>query len=162
MAYPKSTWVKMKMDYASGDYSVRQLSEKYNISTESIEKHKFAEKWKKGSLAQKIGKKIEAKIETDMIALFAKHGMTPEALVKKLVDGMYNSEKREDGESVPDSRTQLEYTKEVNKITGIYAPVRKELAGAGGIPLIPAIAVESISKEQAAATAALAKKLSEN
>ena len=142
MAYPATTWAKVKADYETGDYSVDKLHQKHTISREAIITKMVRKKWEKGKNAPIIQQTIAEK----NIAMFAKLGMTQEKLAIKLIEGVTISETTTkeladlvnegtvDLETilkmvprlVDDRKLSLEYIKEINKCTGIHAPVKRD------------------------------------
>ncbi len=142
MAYSAKTWALVKVDYESGDYSVDKLHQKHTISREAIITRMVREKWEKGKNAAIIEKTIAEK----NIALFAKLGMTQEVLAKKLIEGVNIPEatttklvemlKDDDMDMdfitkvvpqlVDDRKLALEYMKEIIKLFGTHAPIKRE------------------------------------
>ena len=142
MAYPATTWAKVKADYETGNFTIEKLWKKYGIAAVTIETKIIKEKWIKGSSAPAIQQTIAEK----NIAMFAKLGMTQEKLAIKLIEGVTISETTTkeladlvnegtvDLESilkmvprlVDDRKLSLEYIKEINKCTGIHAPVKRD------------------------------------
>lgn len=142
MAYTTTTWAKVKADYESGNFTIEKLWKKYGISESSIEKKIIKEGWIKGENVIAIQQTIAEK----NIELFAKRGMTQADLVDKLISGVNSQTKvieelaeRLKGEDVDteffakiipqvldDRKVALDYMKEINKMCGSHAPVKKE------------------------------------
>lgn len=77
MAFSAKTWAKAKVDYETGNFSVSELSKKYQISGPSINKRIACEKWQKGKLKPLIEEEqrkrvldalAEKGVDADMIA----------------------------------------------------------------------------------------------
>ena len=105
MGYSASTWAKVKADYESGNYSKAQLHKKYTISEKAISNKLIKEGWVKG----KNKPLIEQGIAERNIAMFAKHGMTQDKVVEKLVEGVLYGQK---------AMEELAKYIEINKPTG--------------------------------------------
>jgi len=152
MAYPATTWAKVKADYETGDYSVDKLHQKHTISREAIITKMVRKKWEKGKNAPIIQQTIAEK----NIAMFAKLGMTTEDLAQKLINGLNTQEKaaKEIAEKInnsdvdiemytklipqilDDRKISLEYAKEIIKMIGVYAPAKKETEHSGSINMV--------------------------
>lgn len=115
MAYPESTWAKLKADYETGEFSAPKLEEKYNITQQAIWKKKERDaikgiKWVKGKNATIIQQTIAEK----NIAAFAKAGCTHQKVVDRVAEKILNED------------NMLQYVQEYNKMCGGYAPIKKE------------------------------------
>ena len=152
MAYPVSTWAKVKADYETGNFTIEKLWKKYGIAAVTIETKIIKKKWIKGSSAPAIQQTIAEK----NIAMFAKLGMTTEDLAQKLINGLNTQEKaaKEIAEKInnsdvdiemytklipqilDDRKISLEYAKEIIKMIGVYAPAKKETEHSGSINMV--------------------------
>lgn len=86
MAYKTTIWAKVQADWKTGNFSRKQLSEKYQIPEPTIRTH--TDIWDKGELKPIIEKTVQQKI----VEAFAKRGFDEER-VAQIVDEMGNAEK---------------------------------------------------------------------
>lgn len=119
MAYDTETITKVGTHYESGDSSIRELVQKFNISAPTIESWIQKYKWVKGRL---IHLKDEKKKE-NWIEIFARLGLTEEKVAKKVIDLIDKGDKE----------GLIQYF----KLAGSYAPVKREVTGKDGESLIP-------------------------
>lgn len=133
MAYSTKIWAKCKCDYETGNFSVKKLWKKHGISTATIENKIAKEKWIKGRLKEKIEKSTEQ--------MFVDAGMPKEKVLTLIVEGMTEPKKlifEGKGDQMictpeKDYKTASDYIKEYNKMTGGYAPEKKEIT----LPNVP-------------------------
>ena len=132
MAYSTDKWAKVKADYLTGNFSYDDLSEKYRISEPCIRKRSKSDGWVKGELKEKIQKKIEE----STLEAFARIGLTKDKVLKTILAG-FEADKvvitggKDDAfaEVVPDHMAIDKYITQYNKMTGQYAPEKKEISG---------------------------------
>ena len=102
------------------------------MSTATINLKREKEKWVKGELKEKIQKKIEE----STLEAFARIGLTKDKVLKTILAG-FEADKvvitggKDDAfaEVVPDHMAIDKYITQYNKMTGNYAPEKKEISG---------------------------------
>ncbi len=119
MAYPAETWAKVRADYETGNFSVRELSENYQIFYKTIDDKIASDGWIKG----KYKPAIEAKIKETMIERFTRMGLSEVAACEKVVELIKKGDKK-----------GLDF---YFKLTGAYVPVKKAEIVNEGNSLIP-------------------------
>lgn len=108
-------WKRIKAEYIAGGISLRELSEKYDVSFSTIQKKSMEEKW--GNLRKKNRRKVEEKIIDSVSSKEAKKAVDLFDIADLLADKV-----REIAETVadPDSIKKLTSAiKDIRDIKGI-------------------------------------------
>jgi hypothetical protein len=137
LAFSKKTWQAVRIEWETGEASLKKLSEKYGMSVPAIERKKKIENWVKGELKPIV----QAMIEEKTLDIVARLGMPKPKLIEYILDGM-NAEKivvygKDSGEGfvdkIPDHSARVKYLEQLCKITGLYSPDKHIVANVGSI-----------------------------
>lgn len=165
MGYGAWKWKQLKAEYENSDITIMALAKKHKLSRVQLQNTKKLEGWTKFSYETKVEEhtqNLTAKkfamlgvAKEDVLIKIREGIFLPEETEKKIAERILELATRsEDGEETidhmvieqfcamlkklsDDKKLSLEYIKEYNKMTGGYAPVKKEVTGADGNPLLP-------------------------
>lgn len=150
MGYSVRKWAVVRGHYETGNFSVKELGKKCGISERAIENRiskakEAGDPWIKG----KLKPQIEAAVEKTTVEMFAEAGLQKSDMIQKMADGLQLGETtlRKMGDYlnqviqsdtvvssrrmmgfakqyITDMKTELDYAKEINRMTGWLAPAK--------------------------------------
>ena len=131
MAYPAETWARIKADYETGNFSVKDLSENYSISEPAIKLRISDENWIKGALKEKTEEKHRNRIMNEL----SKIGWDDRKLIENFSELLLAENTNKMGIAEPNWNARAKAHDMIFKVQGAYAPVENKISGDPNNPL---------------------------